>query len=466
MADLVGGDETGESDELWERPEPKTDLAQRLRRYREGLHLTQAELAERAGLRQGLITSIEQGQYRPSRRVALALASALDVPVQELLGEVKVEYLHQPAPVPAGFARRLRERREALHLTCRELAGRAGLHHSYISHLEHGVSHPSAAVAAALAGALDLPVYALVAEEPQERPRPETGLPANLRAQRETLGLSQAALARRAGISTSHVKAIESGRSRPTLEVIACLAAALEMSEEDLLGEQDRAEFRARSQPASELGERLRRRRQALHRTIEDVAAPAGLTATSLGQIELGAWQPSRALAQALATALDMSLEDLADAPTLALLHDERPERSGFAQRLYQRRTARHLTQAALASAAGVDAHYVSVLEHGLSRPSVEMASTLAAALAVSLEDLLGDEDPGDLHAWHRRHVGLGRRVRERRKAMGLTQEDLARHLGISRPALSRLEHDIVEPTTRMLNALAAALDTTPDALV
>ena len=52
------------------------------------------------------------------------------------------------------------------------------------------------------------------------------------------------------------------------------------------------------------------------------------------------------------------------------------------------------------------------------------------------------------------------------RLLIGSNEEEVARRLGVSRPALSRLEHDIVEPTTRLLNALAAALDTTPDALV
>jgi len=267
----------------------RTDYARSARRG-----LTQEALAERAGLRRSLLTSIEQGLYRPSQHVALALASALALPVQELLGAVTLEHLRQPTSVPEVFSRRLRERRMALRLTVRTLAGRAGLHHSYISHLERGVSHPSRAVVTALARALDLRVDALIGEGYQERSRPETGLPAVPRAQRETLELSQAVVARRAGISTSHVKAIEAGRSRPTQEVIAQLARALELSEEELLGDQDRAAFRARGQPAPGLGARLRLRRRTLGLTAETLATRVGVTATSLSQIERGAWLPSR----------------------------------------------------------------------------------------------------------------------------------------------------------------------------
>jgi len=111
---------------------------------------------------------------------------------------------------------------------------------------------------------------------------------------------------------------------------------------------------------------------------------------------------------------------------------------------------------------------------------------------------------PGDLHAWGPRYGGLGTRLRARRAALGLTQDALSgpparvrrsggrlrhrndakakahRHrkkheptppgrlatrLGISRIALGRLEHDIVEPTTGRLRALATALNTTPEAL-
>lgn len=105
------------------------------------------------------------------------------------------------------------------------------------------------------------------------------------------------------------------------------------------------------------------------------------------------------------------------------------------------------------------------MLEQGLSQPSVEVATALAAALAVSLEDLLGNVDPGDLHAWGPRYGGLGAHLRVRRVALGLTQDALATRLGISRTALGRLEHNIVEPTTGRLSALATALNTTPEAL-
>jgi len=397
--------------------------------------------------------------------VALALAAALAVPVEELLGVVKLDHLQQPAVVPLAFAQQLRERRTALRLTARALAGHTGLHHSYISQLERGVSHPSRAVAAALARALDLPVEALVGEGFQERARPETGLPATLRARRETLEMSQAVVARRAGISQSYVKAIESGRSRPSREVIAQLARTVEMSEDDLLEEEDRAAFRARGQPAPGLGARLRDRRQTLGLSDEALAARAGVTATSLSQIERGVWLPSRVVAQTLATALGLRLEELVDAPTLARLRDDPEEHTGFAQRLAERRAALRLTQAALADAAGLAAHYISTLEQGHSQPSVEVATALAAALGTPLEDLLGEVNPGDLHAWHPRYVGLGPRLRDRRAILRLTQDDLARRVGISRPALSRLEHELVEPTARLLIALATALDTTPEAL-
>lgn len=52
---------------------------------------------------------------------------------------------------------------------------------------------------------------------------------------RENLGLSQAELADKAGISQPYVGAIEAGRKSPTLRTLQKLAAALGISVTDLL---------------------------------------------------------------------------------------------------------------------------------------------------------------------------------------------------------------------------------------
>lgn len=58
-----------------------------------------------------------------------------------------------------------------------------------------------------------------------------------------------------------------------------------------------------------------------------------------------------------------------------------------------------------------------------------------------------------------RRAYELGKAVRERRLALGLSQVELARRAGMTQPALSRLEAGGSTPTIGLLERLAQALD-------
>ena len=58
---------------------------------------------------------------------------------------------------------------------------------------------------------------------------------ANIRRVRREEGLTQAALAERAGLSTGYISLIEQGHANPRLETLSVLAEALETSPVDLL---------------------------------------------------------------------------------------------------------------------------------------------------------------------------------------------------------------------------------------
>jgi ribosome-binding protein aMBF1 (putative translation factor) len=53
----------------------------------------------------------------------------------------------------------------------------------------------------------------------------------------------------------------------------------------------------------------------------------------------------------------------------------------------------------------------------------------------------------------------LGKAVRDRRLALGLSQTELATRAGMTQPALSRLEAGGVIPTIPLLDRISAALD-------
>ena len=61
-------------------------LTTTMRVHRARLDLTQAELAERAGITRKSINAIEAGQMVPSTLLALKLARTLGVTVEELFG--------------------------------------------------------------------------------------------------------------------------------------------------------------------------------------------------------------------------------------------------------------------------------------------------------------------------------------------------------------------------------------------
>lgn len=60
----------------------------------------------------------------------------------------------------------------------------------------------------------------------------------------------------------------------------------------------------------------------------------------------------------------------------------------------------------------------------------------------------------------------IGSRIAQKRKALGLTQEELAQQLGVSSQAVSKWENDISCPDITLLPALAKALGCTTDALL
>jgi len=62
--------------------------------------------------------------------------------------------------------------------------------------------------------------------------------------------------------------------------------------------------------------------------------------------------------------------------------------------------------------------------------------------------------------------ISLGKRIREARKQAGLTQEELAERIGVSRTAISRFELGEIEPSLRNLAAMAGELNVSADRLL
>lgn len=59
-------------------------LANRLKERRAGLGLTQAELAEKVGVTRKTVNTVENGVFTPSATLAIKLAKAVGLSVEEL----------------------------------------------------------------------------------------------------------------------------------------------------------------------------------------------------------------------------------------------------------------------------------------------------------------------------------------------------------------------------------------------
>lgn len=56
----------------------------RLKKYRQLKDLTQEQLAEKVGVRRETIMRLEKAQYNPSLKLAIAIARAVDAPIEEI----------------------------------------------------------------------------------------------------------------------------------------------------------------------------------------------------------------------------------------------------------------------------------------------------------------------------------------------------------------------------------------------
>lgn len=126
-------------------------------------------------------------------------------------------------------ARYLRAERERQKISQEELAVRAGFHRTYVSYIERAVQNMSLENVEKLLRALGLES---VGEGMSARER----FAANLRLVRTDKALSQEKLAELAGLHRTYVSQVERAVVSISLDNIEKLAAALEVSEETLVG--------------------------------------------------------------------------------------------------------------------------------------------------------------------------------------------------------------------------------------
>lgn len=120
-------------------------------------------------------------------------------------------------------------------------------------------------------------------------------------------------------------------------------------------------------------------------------------------------------------------------------------------ERVRELRREKNYSLQELARRGGISASFLSELERGNKRPSLDTIDRLAGALNVSPGELTGEAD--------RTAPRHGERIRHHRCRKGYGLEELASLAGISYSYLRGIERGLVTPSIRCLQKIAAALE-------
>jgi transcriptional regulator with XRE-family HTH domain len=186
-----------------------------IRELRQKRNLTLQALAEKAGLSVSYLSEIELGKKQPSLETIDKLSQALNVSREGLIsGENNLTNLKLSEKVSL-----LRNKR---NLSLSELAEKVGISASYLCQIESGKVMPALATLKNIASALDVkPEFLMTATS-------FVGYKIKkIRCERK---ITQAALAEKAGVSTSLIGQIESGKVEPSIKTLEKIAAALSLS--------------------------------------------------------------------------------------------------------------------------------------------------------------------------------------------------------------------------------------------
>lgn len=128
-------------------------LGDRIRKYREEKKLSLKELAQSSGISYSYLCEIEKGFVLPSIRSIRKIASALNVPLKNLLA------------APTSLGARLAKIREEQGLNQSQLARKAGVSPGLIGQIEKGRIQPSLKTVEKIAAALDISPCYFISEE-------------------------------------------------------------------------------------------------------------------------------------------------------------------------------------------------------------------------------------------------------------------------------------------------------------
>ena len=178
--------------------------------------MTMRDLADRAGVSYGYMSGVARGRVNMGVKVQTRIESALKAPAKI----APAQCANRPESVVSGQSSYVRERARALGMTVRELAERVGVSASYMSMVSRGRRSMGVRVQALVEATLEAEATVASAQLACVDPKAVWD-------RMDAHGFSQNEVARRAGISSSHLSQIMNGKSSPSADVLKRLHAVL-----------------------------------------------------------------------------------------------------------------------------------------------------------------------------------------------------------------------------------------------
>ncbi len=175
--------------------------------------LTMRELAAKMGVSAGYLSVVATGRRPWTRRMRERAVSVLE----EVPGQGVV---YRQTGVVSGESSYIRERARALGMSMQDLAQRVGVSYGYMSQVSRGRSNMGVKVQARVESALKAPAKVAPSQQVYIDREAVWG-------RMDAHGLSQNEVARRAGISSSHLSQIMNGNSSPSPGVLKKLHGVL-----------------------------------------------------------------------------------------------------------------------------------------------------------------------------------------------------------------------------------------------
>lgn len=186
-----------------------------IRSLRQNRNMTLEDLARQTGLSVSYLSEVERGKKQPSLETLEKISQTLNISRDALLSSTS------PTNT-GGLGAKISIIREEKGMSLSELAEKANISPSYLCQIENSKVMPALSTLKNIAAALDV--------EPELLMASTSFVGYKIKKIRRERNITQAQLAKKAGVSTGLIGQIESGKVEPSIKTLEKIAAALSLS--------------------------------------------------------------------------------------------------------------------------------------------------------------------------------------------------------------------------------------------